>query len=172
VTILASILIAVLAGGVWALALRGLRQRRQLIDAPKQVTRTLRAYTAGRWDAVIAGAPDCLAISGGVDDGQWRPAMELAFGHSLVQRDRCAEAIAHLERGLLLQSARRRDLGGDGSPTAAEAKMRHMLGYALATTGQPAAAVREYRRVLATPGLDPAIAARVTAAITAIDGDV
>jgi hypothetical protein len=171
VTILGSIVIAVLAGGVWALALRRLRQRRQLIDAPKQVTRTLRAYTAGRWDAVIAGAPDCLSSSGDGDDGQWRPAVELAFGHSLVQRDRCAEAIAHLERGLLLQSARRLDGGGDGSPTAAEAKMRHMLGYALATTGQSAAAVREYRRVLATPGLDPAIATRVSAAIIAIDGN-
>ena len=60
-------------------------------------------------------------------------------------------------------------LGGDGSPTAAEAKMRHMLGYAYATTDQPSAAIREYRRVLATPGLDPAISTRVTAAIAALD---
>ncbi|CAB4323143.1 MAG: hypothetical protein F2520_04430 [Actinobacteria bacterium] len=168
-TIFISILIAVLAGGVWALSLRRLRQRRQLIAAPKQVSRTLRAYTGGRWDAVIARAPGCLTLSGGADDGEWRPAVELAFGHSLVQRDRCAEAIAHLERGLLLQSARRQAHGGDGSPTAAEAKMRHMLGYAYAATYQASAAIREYRRVLATPGLDPAIGTRVTAAIAALD---
>lgn len=168
-TVLVSVLIAVLAGGLWAVALRGLRRRRTLIAAPRPVTRTLRAYTAGRWDAVISGAPDCLARSGDPDDDQWRPAVELALGHALVQRDRCAEAIAHLERGLLLQSARRRDLGEDGAPTAAEAKMRHMLGYALASTDQPAAAIREYRRVLATPRLDPAIADRVALALAALE---
>ena len=167
--LLLSILIAVLAGAVWALSLRRLRQRRQLIAAPKPVTRALRAYTAGRWDAVIAAAPDLLAASGTPGDTRWRPALELALGHALVQRDRCAEAIAHLERGLLLQSAARRELGGDGAPTAAEAKMRHMLGYALGATDQPAAAMREYRRVLATPGLDADIRTKVTSAISALD---
>lgn len=168
-TVLVPVVIAVLAGGLWAVALRGLRRRRTLITAPRPVTRTLRAYTAGRWDAVISGAPGCLARSGDADDEQWRPAVELAFGHSLVQRDRCTEAIAHLERGLLLQSARRRDLGEDAAPTAADAKMRHMLGYALACSDQPAAAIREYRRVLATPRLDPGIAERVSAALAALE---
>ena len=47
--------------------------------------------------------------------------------------------------------------------------MRHMLGYALATTGQRDAARREYRRVLGTPGIDPAIREKVDAALKALD---
>ncbi len=169
-TLFVSILIAVLAGAVWARALHRLRRRRQLIPAPRQVSRALRAYTAGRWDAVISLAPACLNDDETPDDAEWRPALELALGHSLVQRDRFEESIGHLERGLLLQSAHRRDVGGDGSPTAAEAKMRHMLGYSLAVTGRSAAAEREYRRVLATPGLDPVIRAGVVTSIAALDG--
>lgn len=164
-----TILIALVAGGVWALALRRLRQRRQLIPAPRAVSAALRAYTAGRWDTVISTAPACLEAIETPGDRQWRPALELALGHSLVQRDRCDEAIGHLERGLLLQAARRRQESGGDSPTPAEAKMRHMLGYALATTGQRDAARREYRRVLGTPGIDPAIREKVDAALKALD---
>jgi Flp pilus assembly protein TadD len=47
--------------------------------------------------------------------------------------------------------------------------MRHMLGYALATTGQVDAARREYNRVLSTHGIDPAIRSKVEAALTALD---
>lgn len=164
-----TIVIALAAGGVWALALRRLRRRRQLIPAPRAVSAALRAYTAGRWDAVISAAPACLDQEETPGDTQWRPALELALGHALVQRDRCSEAIGHLERGLLLQAARRRREGGGDAPTAAEAKLRHMLGYALASTGQPDAARREYGRVLSTPGIDPAIGARVEAALAKLD---
>jgi len=169
VGIAVTILIALVAGGVWALALRRLRQRRQLIPAPRAVSAALRAYTAGRWDTVISTAPACLEAIETPGDRQWRPALELALGHSLVQRDRCDEAIGHLERGLLLQAARRRQESGGDSPTPAEAKMRHMLGYALATTGQVDAARREYNRVLSTHGIDPAIRSKVEAALTALD---
>lgn len=164
-----TIMIALAAGGVWALALRRLRRRHQLIPAPRAVSAALRSYTAGRWDAVISAAPACLEADGTTDDAQWRPALELALGHSLVQRDRCAEAIGHLERGLLLRAARKRREGGGDAPTAAEAKLRHMLGYALATTGQPDAARREYGRVLSTPGIDPVIRTRVEAALAQLD---
>jgi Flp pilus assembly protein TadD len=87
----------------------------------------------------------------------------------LVQRDRCEEAISHLERGLLLQAARRRQESGSDAPTPAEAKMRHMLGYALATTGQSDAARREYQRVLSTQGIDPVLRDNVEAALTSLD---
>ena len=169
-TVLASVLVALLAGAVWALALRRLRARRELIDAPKGASSALRAYTRGRWDTVIDRAPAALATPERLpaDDHEaepWRAALELALGHSLVQRDRYAEAIPHLERGLLLQAARRRSDGAGDAPTASEAKLRHRLGFSLASTGEPDAARREYARVLATPHLDPAIAARVVTAL-------
>lgn len=167
-----TILIALAAGGIWALALRGLRQRRRLIPAPRAVSAALRAYTAGRWDVVIRTAPACLEGVETPGDAQWRPALELALGHALVQRDRCQEAIGHLERGLLLQAARRRAEGGGDEPTAAEAKMRHMLGYALASTGQRSAARREYDRVLRTDGIEPSVRARVEAARRNLDDGV
>jgi len=47
--------------------------------------------------------------------------------------------------------------------------MRHMLGYALATTGQPEAARREYNRVLGMSGIDPDIRGRVEAALGRLD---
>jgi Flp pilus assembly protein TadD len=47
--------------------------------------------------------------------------------------------------------------------------MRHMLGYALATTGQVDAARREYQRVLSTRGIDPAIRDNVEAALASLD---
>lgn len=169
-SILASVLIAVGAGTLWAMALRRSRSRRRVIDAPPTATAALRAYTKGRWDRVIAVAPQALAAPDDVDDdsassSDWRPAVELAFGHSLVQRDRFAEAIPHLERGLLLQAARRRRDGLGDAPTASEAKLRHLLGFSHAATGDPIAAAREYRRVLATPQLDPSIASRVRSAL-------
>jgi hypothetical protein len=162
-----TIVIALAAGGVWALALWRLRQRRAPIAAPKDAARVLRAYTAGRWDVVITEAPGCLDRPG-TEDAPWRAALELALGHALVQRDRCAEAVGHLEIGLARQGALDA-AAGSGRSTAAEAKMRHMLGYALASTGRPADARREYDRALATPGIDEDIRHRVTASLLALD---
>ena len=53
-------------------------------------------------------------------------------------------------------------------PDPAEAKLRHVLGWAYAQTGRTAQARREYRRVLETPGLDPAIKVRVEASLAAL----
>jgi hypothetical protein len=44
-----------------------------------------------------------------------------------------------------------------------------MLGYALAATGQPGAARREYGRVLSTPDIDPVIREQVEAALAKLD---
>lgn len=162
-----TILIAIAAGGLWALALRGLRRRRSVIPAPREVHRVLRAYTAGRWDTVIEDAPGCLDLRSS-DDAQWRAALELAVGHALVQRDRNAEAVGHLEIGLARQAALHSTGGTPPAPTA-EAKMRHMLGYALAATGRPADARREYDRALAIAGIDDEVRRRLTAAVAALD---
>ena len=97
-----TILIALVAGAVWAVALRGLRQRRQVLPAPRPVSRVLKAYTAGRWDAVISSGPACLELHS-PDETRWRPAVELALGHALTQRDRWVEAIDHLERAVVTQ---------------------------------------------------------------------
>jgi tetratricopeptide (TPR) repeat protein len=168
VGIAVTILIALMAGTVWAIALRGLRQRRQVIAAPRPVTRVLRAYTAGRWDAVISNGPACLELHG-PDEAQWRPAVELALGHALAQRDRWAEAIDHLGAGLALQGANRVGTGVAASPDLAEAKMRHMLGYALARSGKPTEARREYERALLIVGADREVRRRVEASLMALD---
>lgn len=165
--LLATVLIALVAGGVWAVTLRRLRRRRRLIAAPAPATRALRAYTAGRWDRVISLAPAALALPAITDgaegdhDRAWRRAVELALGHALVQRDRPEEAIDHLQRGL----------AGPAGPgnIGAEARMRHMLAYALAATDRTAEARAEYHRILEEPSLDPDIRSRVTAALEALE---
>lgn len=166
-----TVLIALAAGAAWALALRGLRRRRQLIEAPRDVTRVLRAYAAGRWDAVIAGAPACLERDEDPGDGRWRSALELALGHALVQRDRCSEAIVHLRSGLRSPITPSGSEAGGAAAPRGEAEMRHMLGYALAVTGRAEDARREYRAVLSMPGLDPGVRRAVDAALSALEGD-
>ena len=164
-----TILIALGAGALWALTLRRLRQRRATIAAPKDVSKVLRAYTSGQWDRVIADAPGCLDRSLS-DDAPWRAALELALGHALVQRDRCAEAIGHLEIGLARQSALHAGAGANAD-TPAEAKMRHMLGYALAMTDRPVDARRAYERALATPGIDDDVRRRITRSMDALGNE-
>ncbi len=161
-----TILIALVAGGLWALVLRRLRRGRRVIGAPGDVSKVLRAYTAGRWDTVIADAPGCLDRHTS-DDAPWRAALELALGHALVQRDRSAEAVGHLEIGLARQAAHS-SAEGTGSASS-EAKMRHMLGYALTTTGRIDEAREQYERALALPGIDQAVRGRVTAALAELD---
>ena len=116
----------------------------------------LEAYRKGRWEQVATDAPGLLARPSDGGDKTWRPALELALGHALIETDRPDEAIAHLERGLLLQSALRRAQGGSDVPESADAKFRHLLGW-LRQTGRTEAR-REYRRVLDAPGstADPA----------------
>ena len=146
------------------MALRRLRDRRRLISAPAAATRALRAYTAGRWDRVITLAPAALALPIGDGDDPWRGAVELALGHALVRRDRPAEAVEHLERGLARSTG---PVGADA--IGSEARMRHMLGYALSRTGAIEEARAEYRRVLELPGLDPQVRMRVEAADHALE---
>ena len=129
----------------------------------------LEDYRKGRWAEVVATAPALLARPSDGGDKAWRPALELALGHGLVETDQPDQAIPHLERGLLLQSAVRRAQGGGDAPDPAEAKLRHVLGWAYAQTGRTAQARREYRRVLDTPGLDPTIRVRVEASLAGLD---
>jgi tetratricopeptide (TPR) repeat protein len=168
VGIAVTILIALVAGAVWAVALRGLRQRRQVLPAPRPVSRVLKAYTAGRWDAVISNGPACLELHS-PDEPRWRPAVELALGHALTQRDRWVEAIDHLESGLALQAASRVGTAAASSPDPAEAKMRHMLGFALASTGQFTEARRQYERALVIAGNDDEVIRRVESSLKALD---
>lgn len=164
-----SILVALALGVLWVVVLRRSgRGRRRLAGAPKDVDRVLETYRKGRWADVTQAAPPLLARPSDGGDEQWRPALELALGQSLVELDRPEEAIPHLERGLLLQSAVRRATGAGHEPLAGEAKLRHVLGWAYASTGRTAQARREYRRVLDTPGLDPDIRVRVEASLDAL----
>ena len=119
-------------------------------------------------EEVADAAPAILARPSDGGDTGWRPALELALGQSLVETDQTAEAVPHLERGLLLQSAVRRAPGGSTVPESADAKFRHLLGWAYADTGRTAQARREYRRVLDTPGLDPDVRSRVEASLDAL----
>jgi Flp pilus assembly protein TadD len=168
VEILLGLIVAAAIGAVWVVALRRTAARRRLIAAPKPVTAVLDAYRKGRWDQVVAAAPALLSAPSDGDDTAWRPSLELALGHALVETDRPADAIAHLERGLLLQSALRRASGGSPVPVSADAKFRHILGWSYARTGRTAQARREYRRVLEIEGLDPEIRARVQASLDAL----
>lgn len=159
------VLIAVGIGSLWAVLVRRSGGRRILIGAPKDVGRVLDAYRKAHWAQVVADAPAPLSRPSDGGDKAWRPALELALGHSLIETDRPGEAIAHLERGLLLQSALRRAPGGSDVPESADAKFRHLLGWAYAQTGRTAQARREYQRVLEIPGLDPTVRAKVEASL-------
>ena len=167
--IVLTVALALALGVVWVLVLRRTSRRRSIAGAPKDVNRVLSAYRRSAWDDVVAGAPALLARPGDGADGSWRPALELALGHSLVELDRPAEAIPHLERGLLLQAALRRAEGGGEGPQAGEAKLRHLLGWASASTGRTAQARKEYRRILDVTGLDPAIRTKVEASLRGLD---
>ena len=167
--VLLGVVVALLVGAVWVVLMRRAASRRRLIGAPKDVTAVLDAYRKGRWQQVSADAPGLLARPSDGGDKTWRPALELALGHALIETDRPDEAIAHLERGLLLQSALRRAQGGSEVPESADAKFRHLLGWAYAQTGRTAQARREYRRVLDIPDLDMPIRLRVEASLAALD---
>jgi Flp pilus assembly protein TadD len=169
VEILVGVAVAVALGVGWALVLRRSGRRRRLAGAPKDVDRLLAAYRRSDWATVADGAPDVLGRPSDGADQAWRPALELALGQSLVELDRPDEAIAHLERGLLLQVAVRRAHTGGDRPDPGEAKLRHLLGWAYAATGRSAQARREYRRLLAQPDLDPDVRRRVEASLAALD---
>lgn len=169
--IVLGLLVALVVGVVWVVLMRRTASRRRLISAPRDVASVLDAYRKGRWDQVADEAPALLARPSEGGDTTWRPALELALGHSLVETDRPADAVAHLERGLLLHSALRRTGGGTDVPEPADAKFRHLLGWAYAQTGHTAQARREYRQVLETPDLETPIRLRVEASLAALDGD-
>ena len=97
-------------GVVWVVLVRRAAARRRTRRGPEATSRAvLQAYRKGRWAEVVeATAPALLARPSDGGDKTWRPALELALGHALVETDQPDEAIAHLERGLLLQSALRR----------------------------------------------------------------
>jgi hypothetical protein len=169
VDIVLGVLVALVVGVAWVVLVRRAAARRRIIGAPNDVAAALQAYRKGRWVEVVEEAPALLARPSDGGDKTWRPALELAFGHALVETDRPEDAVAHLERGLLLQSALRRAPGGSDVPESADAKFRHLLGWAYAQTGRTAQARREYRRVLEIPGLDDSIRVRVQASLDALD---
>lgn len=163
------VLVAVALGAVWVAVLRRSPRRRGLPGAPKEVNRLLAAYRRSDWASVASGAPAVLSRPSDGSDQTWRPALELALGQALVELDRPAEAIGHLERGLLLQAAVRRARSGSDAPDPGEAKLRHLLGWSYAATGRSAQARREYRRLLDQSGLDPDIRRRVEASLAALE---
>jgi tetratricopeptide (TPR) repeat protein len=169
VDVVLGLLVAAVIGVLWVVLLRRTAARRRLIGAPKDVTSVLDAYRKGRWQQVADQAPPLLARPSDGGDKTWRPALELALGHALVETDRPDEAVAHLERGLLLHSALRRTQGGTDVSESADAKFRHLLGWAYAESGRTAQARREYRRVLEIPDLEMPIRLRVEASLSALD---
>ena len=167
--LIGSILAALGLGVFWVLMLRKGSGRTRIIQGPKGVRATLDAYSKGKWETVAANGPALLGAQSDGDEGQWRPALELALGQSLLELGRHEEAIPHLERGLLLQSAWRRAHGRSDSPDPGEAKLRHLLGYAYFVTDRPAQARREYRRVLDMHPLDPEVRVRVEASLSKLE---
>lgn len=168
--IVLTIVAALVLGGLWVVLLRRRPRRSGVAGAPKDVDKVLDEYRKGRWSQVALDAPGVLARPSDGGDKAWRPRLELALGHSLVELDDFEQAIPHLERGLLLQSAVRRSQTGSDVPETADATFRHLLGWSYAQTGRTAQARREYRRVLETPGLTEAVRARVEAGLAALDG--
>ncbi len=167
--LIGSILAALGLGVFWVLVLRKGSVRTRIIQGPKGVRAALDAYSKGKWDTVVAAAPGLLGAQSDGDEGQWRPALELALGQSLLELGQAEEAIPHLERGLLLQSAWRRAHGRSDTPDPGEAKLRHLLGYAYFATNRPALARREYHRVLDMDPLDPQVRARVEASLSKLE---
>lgn len=167
--IVLGVLVALVVGVAWVVLVRRAAARRRIIGAPKDVTAMLQAYRKGRWAEVVEEAPSLLGRPSDDGDKTWRPVLELALGHALVETDQPDAAVAHLERGLLLQSALRRAQGGSNVPESADAKFRHLLGWAYSQTGRTAQARREYRRVLEVPDLEMPIRLRVEASLAALD---
>jgi Flp pilus assembly protein TadD len=168
VDVVLGLVVALVVGVVWVMLMRRTAIRRRLIGAPEDVAAVLDAYRKARWEKVATDAPALLARPSDGGDKTWRPALELALGHALIETDRPEAAIAHLERGLLLQSALRRAHGGSDVPESADAKFRHLLGWAYAETGRTAQARREYRRVLEIADLEMPIRLRVEASLAAL----
>jgi hypothetical protein len=168
VEIALSVAVALALGVVWVLVLRRSGRRQRLRGAPREVGAVLDDYRRRRWSRVVGEAPAALARPGDGGDATWRPAVELALGHALAELDRPAEAVPHLERGLLLHAALRRSAGGSEAARTDEARLRHLLGWSYAATGRTAQARREYRRVLDTPDLDPDVRTRVEASLDAL----
>lgn len=166
--IVLTIVVALALGALWVVLLRRRPRRTGVAGAPKDVDKVLGEYRKAQWQQVAIDAPVVLARPSDGGDKAWRPRLELALGHSLVELDNFEQAIPHLERGLLLQSAVRRSQTGSDVPETADATFRHLLGWAYAQTGRTAQARREYRRVLETPGLDPKVRARVEAGLEAL----
>jgi hypothetical protein len=172
VGIVLTIVAALVLGALWVVLLRRRPRRSGVAGAPKDVDEVLDRYRKAQWQRVVDDAPGVLARPSDGGDKAWRPRLELALGHSLVELDDFDGAIPHLERGLLLQSAVRRSQTGSDVPESADATFRHLLGWSYAQTGRTAQARREYRRVLETPGLTEPVRARVEAGLAAIDGPV
>lgn len=166
--VLFTVLVAVGLGVLWVVVLRGRSGRTHVPGAPREVDRVLADYRKARWQAVADAAPALLARPSDGGDKAWRPRLELAYGHSLVELDQPDEAVPHLERGLLLQSAVRRSASGSDVPPSADIVFRHLLGWAYAQTGRTSQARREYRRVLDAPDLDAATRAKVEASLDAL----
>lgn len=166
--ILLTIVAALALGALWVVLLRRRPRRSGVAGAPKDVDRVLHEYRKAQWQQVALDAPRVLARPSDGGDKAWRPRLELALGHALVELDEFEQAIPHLERGLLLQSAVRRSQTGSDVPETADATFRHLLGWAYARTGRTAQARREYRRVLDTPGLAPAVRTKVEASLDAL----
>ena len=168
--IVLSVVVAVGVAVLWVWLLRRRPRRTGVPGAPRDVDKVLGDYRRARWQDVVDDAPALLARPSDGGDKAWRPRLELALGHALVELDRYEDAVPHLERGLLLQSAVRRAPGGSDVPESADATFRHLLGWSYAQTGRTAQARREYRRVLETPGLDGRVRSKVEAGLAALDG--
>jgi len=137
----------VLGAGLGVVIARRRARRRPIGTPPHDVAGLLKSYRHGKFDQVIAGAPDVVAGMGAAVGGQWRWRLELVWGHALFETDRYEEAIPHLARGL----------DDAPSPHEAEARFRHCLGYAHQATGRISDARRTYESLLADPDLDPAV---------------
>ena len=162
--VIGAVIVAAGLGVLWVAVARAATARRRLLDGPAPVRAALGAYRKGRWSTVIDIAPAVLSDSTGPGEDVWRPALELALGHSLVQMDRPSEAIAHLERGLLLEAARRRASGAP-TPSPSEHRFRHLLAWSYGADGRSSAARREYRRLLEADDLEPSIRAAARRAL-------
>lgn len=165
--------LAVALGVAWVLLTQRSRSRRPLplpdSEARNPLEQVLKAYRAGRYQEVNAGAPAVLAELGtDADDPlatRWRARIQLVYGHSLFQEDRFADAVPQLEAGLAAADAAR----GDGPPLEGESRFRHCLGYAYQATGRTEQARAVYEDLLADEDLDPTVRDGVAKHLTTLD---
>jgi hypothetical protein len=156
------VVVAIVLGAALGVVIARRRARRRPIGTPPHdVAGLLKSYRHGRYDQVIAAAPDVVAGMGAAVGGQWRWRLELVWGHALFETDRYEEAIAHLARGL----------DDAPSPHEAEARFRHCLGYAQQATGRTSDARETYESLLADPDLDPAVRDGVERNLAELPGD-